>query len=314
MLSLKTKLGRYPIGLTWENEELLVAEIQKKQGGPSCKTLKIPIPQVFNIEGQLENKTLLVDSLVKIKMERGWKRRKTVIAFPSKQVSLRFFKLPGMPLKDLRQAVAWEAKQKYGLDKNEYSLDFSILTNTAVGRNDTREIVLAAVLKKSVTDLHEVFMAAGLALEAIDVASFAFSRSLAGNLPSDTFSGNDLVLFLELNIDYTQLIFHLRGHVIFARVITQNYLNRSLTPGKLATEIQITVGYLKTIVQEIVLKEIVVGGLGMDWGGLCSLQDELGIAVKKGVPGFGYLAEPFPEPSFAIALGLALRGFAGDVH
>ncbi len=311
---LKSKLNRYPIGLTWENGMLLVADILKDKEGLICETLKFSVPDLFNAEGYLKDKRQLSDFLKKIKNERGWKGRKTVIAFPSKQVLVRFFRLPNMPLRELRQAVEWEAKQKYNLDKDEYSLDFSILLQSA--DNNSKEIILAAAVKENVMDLYHTFLAAEIPLKAIDVASFAFVRSLAKGLSDkDSLENkNDLALFLDLNVDFTQIIFYLREQVIFARAINQNYFNSSLTVTKLVNEIQLTVNYLKTIVQDITLKEIVVGGVGTNWGDLFLLQDELGIAVKKGTPGLGYIEEPYPDPLFTTALGLALRGVASDVH
>lgn len=311
----KSKINDIPLGIAWEKNDLLVVELKRNRHGFLAETAKAPIAKGFSGEEDLGNAECLISSLKELKEERGWYRKKVVAAFPGRKAPLRYFRVPDMPSKELKLAVEWEAKQLFGFTKKEYCFDYVILTEKNRETPTSKEVLLAAIPKDFALKLYHTFLEGGFILEAIDVAPLAFARALSNNAPLiDGEEEGNATLFLDLGTCFTQLVFFSDQQIIFARTIGFVCLNTSSSAEDLAKEIKRTLSYLKTNAREIQLKEIVAGGVGSDWQGLNQLESALAIPIKKGIPGLGYLEEPYPENIYTTALGLALKGVVRNVY
>lgn len=310
----KNKGSNFPLGITWVEDEIVIAKLVSNGNKFLAETLKFPLEGVFNVEGELVDPEGFIKFLQKLNREMNWHSKKVVSAFPGRQASLRLLKLPRMPKQELKQAVEWEAKQSHGLTKKEYCLDYIALEDETDKIATMKRVLLAAIPKENAMKLYRVFSDGGFKLEAIDVAPLAFTRALINNASFINTGQEDASLFIDLDYGLTQLIFYSCGQIIFARTINFNSFAPSSTVDMLANEIKRTLNYLKIADFEKTLQEIVVGGMGVDWVGLGELEKELEVKIKKAKPGLGFLSEPYPEPMFTTALGLALKGVAGNVH
>lgn len=78
--------------------------------------------------------------------------RKCVVSLPRSDINLQSIRLPKMPVEELQQAVAWEASQRFGIDRAAMEVDY-IRTGACVQSGENREEILIIAASHDV--IHE---------------------------------------------------------------------------------------------------------------------------------------------------------------
>ncbi|KKQ77233.1 MAG: Type IV pilus assembly protein PilM [Parcubacteria group bacterium GW2011_GWC1_38_6] len=271
--------------------------------------------------------------------------RDAFFSIPDFSTFFTFMELPAMEKQELASAIKFEARQHVPLPLSEVVLDWSIIENTSKGNQKSKvKILLVAVPYEIVNQYQAIAKLCQLRLIALEAEIFGLLRSLVGykkgvvcaidigaqsttiNIVengklkmthSTDISGNELtrVLSKSLNIKYNEAEGLKRKYGV---QVPEMPVGRILTPliDSLVNEInKIIRNFYHTEGKEV--GELVLSGGSILLPGI---RDYLYVWFKRpvaiGNPFENVLYPPVLEdtlkimgPSYAIATGVALRGF-----
>lgn len=310
--------GELPLGIAWEEDLLRVVDMQRQGQEYQVKTFSFPLPDKTMPDDPVSNQGALVELLQTIRKENRWGQRSVVTALPSTQVLVRHLQVPAMAATEVEKAVYWEAKQLLRTDLTDYSFDYMILSRDLSQKDrPSLAIMLAAIPKEKAIGIYQLFSKAGFQLKAIDVVPLALKRALlSGNISGQE---NESTVLLDLGSNCTQLAIVSQGQLTFSRSLPfcipsgarkdGEDANQSLwsKTKELLTEMRRSLDYFQAQTRQKA-EELIISGSGSKWPGFKPLLQELNLKVAYGIPGRGLELDQYPDPSFAVALGLALKG------
>lgn len=105
--------------------------------------------------------------------------RRCVVALPRNQVSVQSIRLPQMPEGELRQAIEWEASQRFGFDREAMQADY-VRTGAILQSGENREEILLIAASHAGIHAHiDPLMEVGLRPVAIDTGFAALARAVS---------------------------------------------------------------------------------------------------------------------------------------
>lgn len=307
-----------PLGIAWEEELLRVVDMQRQGRGYQVKAVSYPLPEKALLEDPVSNRDALVELLATIRKENRWGKRSVVTALPSTQVIVRHLQVSVKAEAEVEKAILWEAKQLLCSDLTDYSLDYMVLGGDMSQKDrSTLTVMLAAIPMERAFAIYRLFSKAGFDLKAIDVIPLALKRALiSGNTPGQD---NEPTVLLDLGSNSTQLAIVSKGRLSFSRALPYclppEIQKASEEPGlglwsrtkELLTEMRRSLDYFQVQTRQKAEK-MLISGSGSKWPGFTSLFQELNLKVDQGIPGRGLELDQYPDPCYAVALGLALKG------
>jgi len=189
MASLRDRFSRLlspkieAVGLEVGTANLKVVEL-RAGSPPSLSTLAVrSMPPGLVQEDQVVDPQGLADEIKALFNEAGISTRYVVTAVGNRQAITRNIHVPKMSLKELDEAIKWEAERYIPFAIDEVVLDYYVLDNPDdVEEGGQLEVVIAAARLDLVTQQVEYLKLAGLEPVVIDVKPFALLRSLKGAL------------------------------------------------------------------------------------------------------------------------------------
>lgn len=131
--------------------------------------------------------------------------RKVITAIGGQRVITRQLRLPEMPLKELEQAVRWEAEKLMPLPVDELVIRPVVLGDSQEGDSGLLHVLYVAVSKELVYRYYEVFDRAGLQITAIDLQHLALWRVFHGSFGYPVHDGGVRAV-LDLGFSTAQFI------------------------------------------------------------------------------------------------------------
>lgn len=186
---------------------------------PSLKSLSIRStpPEVIQ-EGLIVEPGALVDVIKEMLAEVRTRKRYVVTAASNLAVITRTLQVPKMPLKQLEEAVRWEAERYIPFPIDEVMLDYAPLDALeAIPDGEQMDVVVGAARQETVAGLVDVLKAAGLEPLVIDVKPFAGLRTLSTRLTAT--DREPITLFLEIGAESSALVLTRGERLLLNRVI-----------------------------------------------------------------------------------------------
>jgi len=186
---------------------------------PSLRGLAIrPTPPGAIQEGSIVEPGALANELREMLGELRTRKRYVVTAASNLSVITRTLQVPKMPLKQMDEAVRWEAERYIPFPIDEVVLDYSLLdSHETIPDGEQMDVVVGAARQETVASLVETLKAAGLEPVVIDVKPFAGLRTLGGRL-----KGTDrepITLFLEIGAESSALVLTRGERLLLNRII-----------------------------------------------------------------------------------------------
>lgn len=159
--------------------------------GPS-RTLRAyarrPTPPGVLMGGQVVEPAALAQEIRELFHQAGVRKRYVVTALPSQATVVRTLQVPRMPLKEMEEAVRWEAERYIPFPIDEVILDFAPLeaSQNEEASGDQVQVVVAAARQEMVASLVEALKGAGLIPLVVDVKPLAGLYPLEGLLEGQT--------------------------------------------------------------------------------------------------------------------------------
>jgi type IV pilus assembly protein PilM len=186
---------------------------------PSLRNLSIrPTPPGVVQEGSIIEPGALVDSIKEMLAEMRTRKRYVVTAASNLAVITRTLQVPKMPLKQMEEAVRWEAERYIPFPIDEVVLDYAPLDQLeAVPDGEQMDVVVGAARQETVASLVEALKAVGLEPLIIDVKPFAGLRTLDNRLRAS--DREPITLFLEVGAESSALVLTRGERLLLNRVI-----------------------------------------------------------------------------------------------
>ncbi len=109
----------------------------------------------------------------------GFAGRRCVVSMPRNDISLQSVRLPSMADDELRQAVTWEASQRFGFDRAAMQVEFIRTGATMQGAEGREEVLLIAAPHALINNCIDPVLAAGLRPQAIESHFTAIARAVS---------------------------------------------------------------------------------------------------------------------------------------
>ncbi|MFN3368808.1 MAG: type IV pilus assembly protein PilM [Thermus sp.] len=177
-----------------------------------------PTPPGTLVEGVIAEPQALAQELKELLAEARTKKRYVVTAVPNPSVILRTLQVPKMPLKEMEEAVRWEAERYIPFPIDEVVLDFAPLDPLAeVAEGEQVEVMVGAARQEAVASLLEALRGAGLTPIVLDVKPFAGLYPLEAQLSSDP---EGVSVAVEIGAESTSLVLLRGDRPLAVRILT----------------------------------------------------------------------------------------------
>lgn len=176
MLNLLVRNKRLPIGLDIGADSVKMLQVQ--QAGASwsvCAGGMVRLPVEASKEPSQRRKQ--ITAAVKELLGKGAFRGRRVVTALSSELSIKSVRLPSMPETELREAVKWEAKERFGFDVAPDQLSFIDAGEVRNGNEISREVIMLAAPREVIDDHLALLLGMGLHPVHIDAAPVALFRS-----------------------------------------------------------------------------------------------------------------------------------------
>jgi type IV pilus assembly protein PilM len=172
-----------PIGIDITNEAIVLVEMSKKKGELELVNLGMaPTPIGAVRDGEIVDPSQVAATIQEIMAVEGFKCRKAITSVSGQAAIIRTIKFPAMTPKELKEVVLAEAERYIPFAVSDVNLDFQALDTVEEDGGLKTEVLLVAAQKQLINSYVEAVTVAGLELVAVDVASFAVSRSLGPSM------------------------------------------------------------------------------------------------------------------------------------
>ncbi|MFD3004387.1 type IV pilus assembly protein PilM [Thermus tengchongensis] len=177
-----------------------------------------PTPPGMLVEGVIAEPQALAQELKELLAEARTKKRYVVTAVPNPSVILRTLQVPKMPLKEMEEAVRWEAERYIPFPIDEVVLDFAPLDPLAeAAEGEQVEVMVGAARQEAVASLLEALRGAGLTPIILDVKPFAGLYPLEAQLSSDP---EGISVAVEIGAESTSLVLLKGDRPLAVRILT----------------------------------------------------------------------------------------------
>ena len=263
----------------------------------------------------------LVAALSLARERAGLGQGQAIVSLPARSTIIRQLKLPAMPQKDLKQAVKWEMEKKLPVTADNLIFEHVKLCESVENGDKFVHILLAAAPEELVYSCRDLLLEAGFMIRGIDIQPFALWRVFGLNGKGQA---QECRVVLDVGATSSQILILQGGEIKLARILPlggsqlqvgdnwdqQELLSRSGL-GDIIRETRNSLEEFRAIFNLPVGKLLVTGGTARVRGICPYLGEQLGLPAELGLPGAalarGQAAAEMNDPSYSVALGLALR-------
>jgi type IV pilus assembly protein PilM len=171
------------IGLEIGTNAIKIVEL-RAGAPPSLRALAIrPTPPGTIQDGQVIEPAAIAAEIRAGMAEAKIKQKYVVTSVANQAAITRIISVPKMSLKELDEAIKWEAERYIPFPIDEVVLDYDALDNPDdIAPDGQMEVMIAAAQQEVIARLVEVIKLAGLEPVVVDIKPFSAIRALKGSL------------------------------------------------------------------------------------------------------------------------------------
>ncbi|AGY57481.1 type IV pilus assembly protein PilM [Gloeobacter kilaueensis] len=214
--------NREGLGIEVTPEQTTIAQLENSGGRLRLRhLLSAATPAGAIVDGRVEDPRAVAATIQDLMATARLKARPVATAIPAREAVIRLFNLPAdLQGAELRAVVLNQEAELYlPYPREEAYVDFQPLEAFVdPGGVRRQEILLVAAQYSVVNSYTEAIRRAGLEVAAVDIASFALTRALQGEL--QRFSPEEAVALVVLQADSTEINILFRGICQFSRTVS----------------------------------------------------------------------------------------------
>lgn len=224
------------IGLEITPERLNIAQMARQ--GQNYKLLKFctaEIPEGIFEEGKIVDSPSLAEKITEILTENKIKAKRVATSVPMREAIIRIIPIPAeLDDQELRDMVLnHEASLYLPYPREEVDLDYQKLGYFEDEDGIEKVQVLLVATRREITDSYmDTFQQAGLAVDVLDINSFALIRTIREQLRQ--FGSKEAAVLVDIEFDNTEIAIVVDGVPQFSRTVPigtyqmQNALSRAM--------------------------------------------------------------------------------------
>lgn len=157
-----------------------------------------------------QNLKAMAEAIKKIRSDAKISTKNVVASLPESEVFTRIVPMPKMSMRELDNAIAWEAEQYIPLPMSDVNYSYSVVSTKPDGSMD---VLIVAAPIRLVEKYERVLKLAGLTTIALETELLAASRSVA--VPNQ----GTVMMLVDLGARSTDMSIISDGNVVFTRSI-----------------------------------------------------------------------------------------------
>lgn len=176
MLGFLTRNRYWPIALDIGTESIRMLQLHRVGNIISVKACsQWQFPRSASQDAN-QRRQLAVPAVREMLRTAPFKGRRVVSALSCDQVSIKNVRLPHMPEHEMKEAVKWEAKERFGFDPQRDQIAFLNAGQVRSGNETRDELILLTVAQQETSAHLEMLDSMGLLPEHIEVQPVALFR------------------------------------------------------------------------------------------------------------------------------------------
>jgi type IV pilus assembly protein PilM len=145
LLGMAAKRKRLPIGIDIGSESIKMLQLQVCPGrAPSVAAAAIWRFPPGTSKDPSQQRQQVVEAVHGMLRHGGFRGRDAVSALSYRQVGIKNIRLPHMPAEDLREAIKWEAKERFGFEVSDDRLKWIDAGEVRSGTETAQELIVLA--------------------------------------------------------------------------------------------------------------------------------------------------------------------------
>ncbi len=206
------------VGLDIGTSGVRAAELSMGKGSSTLERFgQVALPAGAVRDGEVIDAETVAAAIKQLWAQAKFSTKKVVVGVANQKVVVRQVDLPWLPLKELRQSLAFQVEDFIPMPVDHAILDFHPLeefTNDAGGR--MLRVLLVAAARDMVGSAVDAVTRAGLTPTMVDLTSFAVLRSQVSGGPSFSTEGEALI---DIGASVTNIVVHQGGVPRFVRIL-----------------------------------------------------------------------------------------------
>ena len=176
MLGFLTRNRYWPIALDIGTESIRMLQLHRVGNIVSVKaSSQWQFPRSAS-QDALQRRQLAVPAVREMLRAAPFKGRRVVSALSCDQVNIKNVRLPHMPEHEMKEAVKWEAKERFGFDPERDQIAFLNAGQVRSGNETRDELIILSVSQQETSAHLEMLDSMGLLPEHIEVQPVALFR------------------------------------------------------------------------------------------------------------------------------------------
>jgi type IV pilus assembly protein PilM len=206
------------VGLDIGTSGVRAAELSLGKGGATLERFgQVALPVGAVRDGEVVDVDAVAGAIKQLWAQAKFGSKRVVVGVANQKVVVRQVDLPWLPVKELRQSLAFQVQDFIPMPVEQAILDFHPLeefTNDAGGR--MLRVLLVAAARDMVGSAMEAVNKAGLQPSMVDLTSFAILRSQASGGSGFAVEAEALV---DVGASVTNIVVHQGGVPRFVRIL-----------------------------------------------------------------------------------------------
>lgn len=192
------------IGLDIGSTSIRAVEVTKRQERPVIDNFgQVLLPEGVVVGGMVKDDKAITNALRQLWQSQNFRSREVVLGVTHQQIVVREIEVSNLPVKEMRQALPFQARDVLPLPPDEALLDFFPLQEPDRGDSTIRGLLVAAP-KDVVVEMVRAVERANLHVAQVDLSCFAALRA-AAHLAEDTEA------VVDIGANGTNIIIHTDG-------------------------------------------------------------------------------------------------------
>lgn len=175
MLNFSRKNKHWPLAIDIGSDSIKMLQIQCNGSTASvcaCGRYRIPA----SVEDPQQRRELTVKAAREMLRDGDFRGRRVVSALSWRQLNIKNVRLPQMPEHELRQAVQWEARERFDFDVENDQLNILDAGQIRTGVETWNEIIMLAASRETIEEHLGLLSEMGLTPERIEAEPVAVFR------------------------------------------------------------------------------------------------------------------------------------------
>ncbi|MBC24319.1 MAG: hypothetical protein CMJ32_10445 [Phycisphaerae bacterium] len=208
---------RSPVGLHVSGRRLHLVQLQGRFDRRDEHAVNAAA--VIDLKTDQFDRNVVAEQLARVFDAGSFSTRKCHVSLPSNSVQVQPVRLPHMPDKDLKEALRWEASERFGHDRDSIEVDYLRTGASLPGSESKEEVILVCSTHEDLNTWLEPIFQAGLTPVGLEPSFAASARALSRGFRRDA-DRNTVRAIVEVEHDCSTVMILQGSRIVFCKSLS----------------------------------------------------------------------------------------------